>query len=65
LAIVWDDTLDGSVQNYQYLDLENSTCDRVMVTGVDKALRQVGSGRDIPVLTIKSLVKVRSSSAES
>jgi hypothetical protein len=59
LAVVWDDMLDSSVRNYQYLDLENSTCDRVTVTGVDKALRQIGTGRDIPILTIKSLIKIK------
>lgn len=61
LAIVWDDFLDSGVTGYHYLDLENSSCDRVNVTGVDKALRCMASGRDIPVLTISALVKLKES----
>lgn len=61
LAIVWDDALAPGVSNYQYLDLEQSSYERLLVTGVDKVLRSVTTGDDLPVLCIRSLVNVRSS----
>ena len=59
-AVVWDDSLDSNVTAYNYLDLENSHCEKVTVTGVDKALRCVQTGRDIPILTVKPMVKIKS-----
>lgn len=59
LVIVWDDVIASSVTNYQYLDLDRSNYENVRITSVDKVIKSISTGDQIPVLTIKDLVRVK------